>query len=361
MGKATRIGLFAALALLTGAAAAQTPAAKPPLRVATRVIAPFVMKEKGQLTGFSIELWEALAKQLDMPFVYLPSETLPGLFEAVGSGQADLAVAAISITAEREKIYDFSQPMFDSGLQIMISASRTAPAVLPTLLGLFMSRTFLELIGILGILMLLPVPLVWLSERSGMVKGGHTLGQLAQSLWWSSSTLAGQATEMPVSFLGRMTAVVWMFVGVVFVSYFTATITAGLTVRQLEAGISGPADLTGKVVASVRGSTAADYLRSQGIEVRESRQIDDALKALEGGKVDAVVYDAPVLLYYAAHEGRGKVQMAGPVFRSEAYGILFAEGSPLRKNVNEALLKLRESGAYRDIYRRWFAGEKDGG
>jgi len=33
------------------------------------------------------------------------------------------------------------------------------------------------------------------------------------------------------------------------------------------------------------------------------------------GQADAIVFDSPVLLYYAAHEGKGKVSVVGPVFR----------------------------------------------
>ena len=61
-----------------------------------------------------------------------------------------------------------------------------------------------------------------------------------------------------------------------------------------------------------------------------------------------------VLLYYASHEG--KVQVVGPIFRKENYGIVFPDKSPLRKRVNEALLKLRENGAYDQLYKKWFGG-----
>ena len=63
-----------------------------------------------------------------------------------------------------------------------------------------------------------------------------------------------------------------------------------------------------------------------------------------------------VLLYCASHEGKGKVQVVGPIFRKENYGIVFPDKSPLRKRVNEALLKLRENGAYDQLYKKWFGG-----
>jgi len=63
-----------------------------------------------------------------------------------------------------------------------------------------------------------------------------------------------------------------------------------------------------------------------------------------------------VLLYFASHEGKGKVQVVGPIFRKENYGIVFPDKSPLRKRVNEALLKLRENGTYDQLYKKWFGG-----
>ena len=71
----------------------------------------------------------------------------------------------------------------------------------------------------------------------------------------------------------------------------------------------------------------------------EYANIEEAYRALGESKVDAVVYDAPVLLYYASRDGKGKVQVVGSIFRKENYGIVFPPESPYRKPVNEALLK----------------------
>ena len=73
--------------------------------------------------------------------------------------------------------------------------------------------------------------------------------------------------------------------------------------------------------------------------------------------MDAVVFDAPVLLFYAAREGKGRVQLVGPTFRKEDYGIAFPRNSPLRKQVNVALLALREDGTYQRLYDKWFTSK----
>jgi polar amino acid transport system substrate-binding protein len=42
----------------------------------------------------------------------------------------------------------------------------------------------------------------------------------------------------------------------------------------------------------------------------------------------------------------------------EKYGIAVASGSPLRKHINEALLKMYAGGSYDDIYAKWFSQGK---
>lgn len=141
---------------------------------------------------------------------------------------------------------------------------------------------------------------------------------------------------------------------VIFVAYFTAAVTAAITVQQLQGNISGPGDLPGQRIGTTTGSTASNWLTEHNITPTEFQAIADAFAALERRQLDAVVFDAPVLLYYANHSGLGKVQVVGPIFRKENYGIAFPLGSDLRKPVNSALLKLRENGTFDALYARWF-------
>ena len=154
--------------------------------------------------------------------------------------------------------------------------------------------------------------------------------------------------------LPRVVAVIWMFTSVIFIAYFTATVTSALTLQQLRSDINGPNDLSSKHVASVRGSTAVEYLQRRRIAVTEFANVEEAYRPLEQGQADAIVYDAPVLLYYAAHEGKGKVRVVGSIFRKEDCGIVFPSERSCRKPVNEALLKMKENGIYDQLYKKWF-------
>jgi len=103
-------------------AVAQDAAEGKVLRVAVKPIAPFVFKHETELSGFSIDLWNALAQSLKVETTWVEVTTVGDQLQAVKSGKADAAIAAITITRERENIVDFTQPYFDSGLQIMVHA-----------------------------------------------------------------------------------------------------------------------------------------------------------------------------------------------------------------------------------------------
>ena len=337
------------------------PAAAQPreekLRVATRLVKPFVFQEGGQLSGFSIELWQEISKQLNIKSEYVIKSTVKELLETTRSKEADLAIAAISITAEREINWDFSQPMFEAGLQIITPAEGSSSGIVAAITAGGFSSAVLPILGLILLIILIPAHLVWFFERrneSGLIARRSYFPGIFEACWWAASTLATQADQMPRTALARIVAVVWMFTSVVFIAYFTASVTSSLTLQQLRGDINGPEDLPGKRVASVKGSTSVEYLQTRNVDVMEFAKVEDAFQALRQRQADAVVYDAPVLLYYASHEGKGKVQTVGSIFRKENYGIVFPSDSRYRKRVNETLLKIKEAGIYDRLYAKWF-------
>ena len=165
---------------------------------------------------------------------------------------------------------------------------------------------------------------------------------------------------MPKGPLGRMLAVCWMFIAVVFVAYFTATVTTSMTLQTLQGDIKGLDDLQNRTVVTTAGSTAADFLRTKQIKTLEVDKIESAYDALLSEQADAVIFDAPVLMYYASRGGKGKVQLVGDLLLPrESYGIAVANNSPYRKPINSALLKLNENGTYQAIYDKWFKSKSD--
>ena len=350
--------VFLVLVLTVDPVSAQKPTKL--LRVATGLATPFVFEDNGRLAGFSVDLWHSITDEMNVKSELLVSPTTQALLSAVESGKADVGISNISITAEREKNFDFSQPMFESGLQILVREQSSGVGSAPNLLAVIFSPVLVQLVAIILVIILVPAHIVWFFERyrsGGVIPTPSYFPGIFKACWWAAATLATQADEMPKSVIGRIVAVIWMFTSVVFVAYFTATVTTSLTVQQLQGNIKGPNDLVGKRVATARGSTSATYLHQQNIQVLELKRLTEAYDALLQGQADAVVFDAPVLLYYASHEGKGKVKVVSTIFRKENYGIVFPTNSPYRRSINKALLTLQENGTYQELYQKWFSSK----
>ena len=225
------------------------------------------------------------------------------------------------------------------------------------LLRLLFSRTTIVWLGIALLLVLVPAHLVWWFERrsaEGMLSNRNYFPGIFQAFYWAISTLTGSPEGMPHQWVARTFSIFWIFAGVVFVAFYTAQLTTTLTVEQIRGAIEGPADLPGKQVATLEHSTGADYLRDQNMQLQEFSSTEEMFKALQDKKVNAVVFSAPVLLYYAAHAGKGRVKVVGPEFNSAPIAITFQLDSPWRRKVDRALLSLRENGTYRQLYDKWF-------
>ena len=120
------IVLLGVLGLVIGfarpAVADQAVQQNKPLRVATKPLEPFVIKRDDRWAGFSIDLWDKIAQQLDWKYDWVEVKTVTDQLQAVQNGGADVAMAGISITPEREVVVDFSHPFFNAGCGLDIPA-----------------------------------------------------------------------------------------------------------------------------------------------------------------------------------------------------------------------------------------------
>lgn len=329
---------------------------------AVHTLEPFVMPTgSGELTGFSIDLWEEISKRLGWTTEYLDTDDVGGQLAAVADGRAKVAVGGISLTAQREQSYDFSHPTLDAGLQIIVPVHDTRPSIpgLGGYLDLLFSRTMLIWLSAAVVVSVVPAHVFWLTERRSdrpVVSRAYFPG-IVQSFGWGIGSLVGKNSASATKTITKALAILWGFAGIVFIAYYSANLSATLTVAKLDAKITGPADLYDKSVATVAGTTASTFLRGMGIDATETHTIEDSYHLLREDGYDAVVFDAPVLRYYVAHRGEGVAVMAGPIFHEEDQGFVTKIDSPLRKPINQALFRMREDGTYNLIKEKWFGDD----
>lgn len=321
--------------------------------IATVTREPFSMQAGGADTGFSIDLWNELAAQLDLNTTFVRMNSFAEMFDAVRTGAADGAIANISITAAREETMDFTQPIFESGLQIMVPNEGQNFSVFSALF----TREILSAIVIAIVMLFGGGMLMWVFERKSSEYFRRPLKDAAfPAFWWALNLVVNGGFEerVPQSRAGRGFAVALVVASLFVVSVFVATVTAAMTVNALKSSINSLSDLDGKRVGTIGGSTAAAFMENRAFAYIPIESLDEMFTAFEAGDIDAVVFDAPILAYYVRTRGARTARLVDRTFKRENYGIALPTGSPLREPLNQSLLRLRESGRYDRLRGDWF-------
>lgn len=115
-------------------------------------------------------------------------------------------------------------------------------------------------------------------------------------------------------------------------------------------------NLRGRVVgvrANTIGFLAADeQLKPKGAKLKVYSSVAEGMKELRGGKVDAMILDAPSLEYLMKKQPR-TYERVGATLTVERYVIAVKRGSDLLLTVNKAVLDLRSSPEYTKLLEKW--------
>lgn len=314
--------------------------AKRELVVGVNNAPPFAMKgSDGAWSGLSIELWRQVAKATNQTFRFVEVEDMPELIQGTASSRFDVAVGAITVTVDREKILDFTQSYYSTGTGIavpIVSVMNWA-----TLRRAMTSFNFIQAVAVLIGLTLVAGILVWLLERrqNEYFGGGITKG-ISSSVWWSTlaMTQRSSAEKGPQTILGRSVATIWLVVSVITIAVFTAGVTSVLTTSQIRGTIYGASDLASVRVGTVKGTSSEGDLLRRKLKFQPYDTLGDGLKALRAGRIDAFVYDKPLLTWAIRQGFASRLKVLDISIEAQNYAFALPPDSPLRKSLSIAIL-----------------------
>jgi ABC-type amino acid transport substrate-binding protein len=144
-------------------------------------------------------------------------------------------------------------------------------------------------------------------------------------------------------------------------SHTTFVDGAGL-IATVASGVKGVADLGGKRVGIIRGTTTeqalTEALRKHKVSARlvDIKDHGEAQAAFERGVLDAYAADRIVLMDLRAKaKNPAAVRLADEYLSVEHYALMLRRDDPaFRQAVNRVLARLYRSGAIGPIYEKWF-------
>lgn len=85
---------------------------------------PFEYNDHGEIKGFDIDLAKLIAKELGKEAVF-DNMQFSTVLPAVSSGQDDIAIATITVTEDRKKNFDFSEPYYFEGMASVYKSNQS--------------------------------------------------------------------------------------------------------------------------------------------------------------------------------------------------------------------------------------------
>ncbi|XP_029044649.1 glutamate receptor 1 isoform X1 [Osmia bicornis bicornis] len=395
--------------------------------VTTIVEEPYIMKKKSEngevLTGndsyegYCKDLADLIAKKLGITYELrivkdgkygMENPDVPGGWDGmVGElirKEADIAIAPMTITSERERVIDFSKPFMSLGISIMIKKPiKQKPGVFSFLNPLSKEIWVCVIFSYIGVSIVLFTvsrfsPYEWrvLTLSSG---GDPTMGtrndptlqhphgsqgsphmptssmandfSIINSLWFALAAFMQQGCDIsPRSISGRIVGSVWWFFTLILISSYTANLAAFLTVERMVAPINSPEDLASQTEVQYgtlsHGSTW-DFFRKSQInlyskmwEFMNSRKhvfvktYDEGIRRVRTSKGKyALLIESPKNEYINEREPCDTMKV-GRNLDAKGFGVATPLGSPLRDPINLAVLSLKENGELTKLVNRWW-------
>ena len=323
---------------------------------------PFVIKDgDNSYSGLSILLWQKMADLLDYEYT-VESYNLDELLKGVADGEIDIGVSCLSITQDREKFLDFSHSFYETHLAIAVKekgplvfignllTSRNVWIVILIILGAA------ALVGSIYYLLEHKVndKFYSLSSPSGKILEVFMLGLLS-------------VTKGPFSYFlftttaGKVITVILSIATTFFLAGITAILASSLTIQSMRSDIKHPRDLVHKEVGAITASVSSELLETHGVLHQTFDSIQDMLKALDSGEIEAILTDNAVLNYQLKKEKAAgnyrKISILPYQFAKQNYGFALKEENAIEEMLNQALLEVRKSQEWSQAIDEYFSSE----
>ncbi|VDK41779.1 unnamed protein product [Anisakis simplex] len=380
---------------------------------------PFVMLkklEKGeqlngndQYEGYCIDLLQKIAEIRKFKYIlHEVKDKSYGSKEANGKwngmvgelqrGDADLAVASLTISYSRSEVIDFTVPYMHLGISILFKKPETTDPsffafMSPLSVDVWVSMLAAYVVTSLAIWLLAAIsPYERLdSNRDRSLVILPKQFTFLNSFWFTVSSLMQQSRITVNSHLSlqgsdlspraastRIAAVIWWFFTLIIISSYTANLAAFLTAQRMVSPIESADDLAKQTKIKYgtlgRGSTMIFFsvlFTESKIDTYErmwklmSSQPNLLVNSSKEGIWRVKTSDYAYLmessmLEYAVERDCDLVQIGG-LIDQKGYGIGLPKGSPYRELISTTILQLQEKTVLTEMKDRWWKRKRGGG
>ncbi len=326
----------------------------------------FVMRnDDGSYTGFEIELWKEIAKQLNIQYEFQDVKLFPMLLEDLKTDKVDFGLWMMTIDRARSEYVRFTYPYFVSSLAILTPAKGHTFGIL---IRPIFKPMVLRLILTIFIIMFIFGNVLWVTEQgpNSIISKKYFPG-IFQAMWctFAIQSTIGFGDIIPRRWIARLLSIPIWICGLLLVAVITAQLLTNYTSEIYHSPIRDYRDLSGKVVASVAGTSAVETIDTLGVKklitVPHENDLEALYPRLESGEIDAIVFDYTYLFDLKdTLKKKGKNPfLVSDRFHQQFYAIAMnkklADANPeLFEKINLKILELSDNGFIHQLHLKWF-------
>ncbi|XP_049953529.1 glutamate receptor ionotropic, kainate 2 isoform X2 [Schistocerca serialis cubense] len=374
--------------------------------VTTILSSPYCMRKESsekltgnaQFEGYGIDLIHEIANILcfNYTFKLVPdgrygsynpeTKEWDGMMKELLDQKADLAIADLTITYDREQAVDFTMPFMNLGISILYRKPIKQPPNLFSFLSplsldvwIYMATAYLGVSVLLFILARFS-PYEWdnphpCNDEPDVLENQFSL---LNSLWFTIGSLMQQGSDIaPKAVSTRMVAGMWWFFTLIMISSYTANLAAFLTVERMDSPIESAEDLAKQTkikYGALRGGSTAAFFRDSNFSTYQrmwsfmesarpsvftSSNVEGVDRVVKGKGSYAFLMESTSIEYVI--ERNCELTQVGGLLDSKGYGIAMPPNSPYRTAISGAILKLQEEGKLHILKTRWWKEKRGGG
>lgn len=311
---------------------------------------PFAHKDElGRWNGIAVDLWLLISEKKDVKYA-LVEINQDSMAAYLNSGKIDVVANSLILSSDTYKDIELTYPFYTSSLAY---ATKSNPGKDPlvSVFKIIISWSFLRL-AIIFVLCIIPVGiLIWLFERNvdkSDYGGGWKKG-FGMGVFWAGTTFTTIAGEKnPSTTGGRVVTLAWMFISVIAVSFFTATVTNIINQDINQPMILNKSDFYGKPVGLLKDIDDYNF-KNIGAKLKMFDNSADGFNALKNGEIDAFVSNEYMLRYDIRALNYNDVILYPLRAEQVSFSFGMKHDSPIRDFVNNSILEMLGTEEYTRI------------
>uniref|UniRef100_A0A3Q4BX24 Kainate-binding protein n=1 Tax=Mola mola TaxID=94237 RepID=A0A3Q4BX24_MOLML len=322
---------------------------------------PYTMARGSELEGYCIDLLSQLSKKLGFRYKqHLVKDNRYGAMDTSGNwngmigeiirGEADLAIAPLTLTAVREQFVDMTTPFMQTGISFIL---RKDWASEESSFSLLMAYKVLVKIS----------PTEWAEPDTEQ----HSF-TLLHSFWYITGSLTLQgAGPHPKAMSGRIVSAIWWLFTLLLLACYFANFNIMMRSSSKHTSIKSFEDLANQNVIDYgtveAGATMMFFKNSNNPIYRRIYQHMERKKSFVSSMEEGVrrtqegnfAFIGETAFLDLAVARSCKLIRSQEVTTVRGYSIAAPKGSPLVKNLTIAILQLSESGELTFLRDKWWA------